>query len=484
MKKALGFIVCLFSLRAPAYTTAITTGEGSLTVGNNHACLFSVGNIECYGDGTQGQLAIPILDVPTQVAAGGTHTCALDRNGVECWGDNSFGQLKVPDDLDHPTELVSGAIHSCALHRGGVKCWGGNSQFQLKVPELDHPTRIVSGDEHTCAFVAGGVKCWGSNQWRQAEAPSWLQNPTQLALGNWHSCALDDNGVRCWGYNRDGELDVPPLDHPVQIVAGSWHTCALDRTGVHCWGWDRERQRQTPVMDETLRLGAGGATSCATSRLGVTCWGGSKSLIEDVKQAAVPDIRFTIPSLDDSLARLSRYVYTNRAAFLRKVAGAVARYPAKAEDPDYDRSEAWQGRLFVLNALDPVLYDIRSRLLERNVLPNYDSARKQDNSRFRVAALLDVKLSPAVFQLCLQLLRAGLEGSRDYLGAAEQTQIRETLQTIGRAMAAGPGDLAEVVKALDARAELLATILAFPRTHGYGVMILSLQDFLKRSQAK
>jgi alpha-tubulin suppressor-like RCC1 family protein len=178
----------------------------AVVAGNGHACaLLANATVSCWGENASGQLgngsmgasvaspaAVPGLTGVTALAAGGAHTCAVLSGGtVECWGEGSSGELGngmmsasatpvVVSTLTGVTAISSSPAlqgqTTCALLAGGaVSCWGLNNGYQLgngttmnaaspqAVPGITGATAISAGANGSCALLADGtLRCWGN----------------------------------------------------------------------------------------------------------------------------------------------------------------------------------------------------------------------------------------------------------------------------------------------------------------------------------
>jgi hypothetical protein len=191
----------------------------SIAVGDTHACaVTSEGRVRCWGE-----LEDPEVEGAVAVAAGAHHGCALLEQRVQCWGDESEGQLAVPA-LVRPSALVAGGNHTCVLDGDSVVCWGGT--VGDRVPPLDQPSLIAAGAAGVCALDAVGVHCWGEHDAPDL-TPRELTLPFALSVGGGHACARHLQGVACWGddalgrtrydgaplhllYRAEAEIDAPP----------------------------------------------------------------------------------------------------------------------------------------------------------------------------------------------------------------------------------------------------------------------------------
>jgi alpha-tubulin suppressor-like RCC1 family protein len=242
-----------------------------------------------------------------QIAIGDTFACArCDSGRVECWGDGTYGQLADGESGELEREVASrhdfepsltvrsherreprlaieGAIdvaaglrHACAVRADGtVACWGRGESGELgngRMLSRSLPVEVVGLADAidveacatTCAIVRGGrVRCWGWNATggvgdgtdENRSAPVdvvGVEDASAIAIGGNFACALRSGGrVSCWGGNHDGQLGDPSFTEPVSLVprdvpglagiaglaAGGGHTCAWDADGaLYCWG--------------------------------------------------------------------------------------------------------------------------------------------------------------------------------------------------------------------------------------------------------
>jgi alpha-tubulin suppressor-like RCC1 family protein len=312
------------------------SGVRAIAAGSRHTCaIVNAGEVFCWGDNAQGQLAQPgtitrlakprkvnLTGVATKIATSGNHTCVIMMNGdINCWGANASGQSGTGNQMSpapphvvmtNPAkqweEVSPGAEHTCAVDQGGqVYCWGANNSNQSGTIAASTFVPTAAGGEkapfgslaasvnHTCARVLNttGMRCWGTedkgalgnglpanDSSQTALAVVGTQEIKQVAVGGGHSCSLDATGdFRCWGDNTFGQLGVTPaggvLDAPAAKI-GMQPLAAISAGGATSCG--------VAVMNRTLAC----VGSNASGQLGR---GGSKdtSPHPDVQAVLRPD---------------------------------------------------------------------------------------------------------------------------------------------------------------------------------------------------
>jgi alpha-tubulin suppressor-like RCC1 family protein len=332
----------------PVAVTGLTAVSG-LTVGEGDSCAVASGGVACWGWNQTGAAGVPIYtdqplpnaitgitDAAAVAVAGEDHACAIVAAGaVECWGNGTNGQLgnggTDPSDTPVPVTGLTGATSiaaaydiSCVVVPGGViKCWGGvgptgQSNTPVTIMTIPNATAISLGNSYYCALLStGSVKCWGFNSdgelgngtTKDSATPvtvSGITTATAITTGDQHACALLSGGaVKCWGANSFGELGngsesgsltpvtVSGLGAASAVSAGGsdWgdaSTCAaLVAGGVACWGNNGTGQlgngstdwaSSTPVgvtgITTATAVAVGGDHVCALLASGaVDCWG-------------------------------------------------------------------------------------------------------------------------------------------------------------------------------------------------------------------
>lgn len=152
------------------------------------------GGVWCW-EGRGRPKRVPDLTDVTQLAVFYDGACALLANRtVECWGDGTYGQLgdgsHGPRDIPHSVmghveQLVAGGEGVCALFEYGgryVACWGGRSwthhgerpppircAFPFEVVELQGAAWLWMDEDVLCAVDAGGERTCMSDDRRLVE---------------------------------------------------------------------------------------------------------------------------------------------------------------------------------------------------------------------------------------------------------------------------------------------------------------------------
>ena len=321
---------------------AAATDPKTISVGASHSCaVHQDGTISCWGSNGYGELGngvtsdhadsaepVKVLDIAdaATVVTSGRHACALRSGGnISCWGNNENGQLasEQPDysampiqieDITDATIVTVGALHSCALHQDGtISCWGSNEYGQLgsgqtsessirpvKVWGITDATDVSASKRHTCAVhQTGTVSCWGSNEYGQLGSGqsgdnayslipmmvSDVTNALYISTSSHESCAfLEGSGSFCWGtYNQSEYAHLE--SHACEVNQDRTISCRgsneYGQLGNGLAGFDLDSSVPVKVqgISDATKVAAGDGFSCAVHQAGsVSCWGNNYNL--------------------------------------------------------------------------------------------------------------------------------------------------------------------------------------------------------------
>ncbi len=281
----------------PADVSGLTSGVIAIAAGAEHACaLLAAGNIQCWGNGSVGQLGTGLMQISNQpvdaaglpegaveIAAGGNYSCARTAGKLMCWGrmgtspseSDSLAAREVSGLTGEMTSIKVGSNFACVLDAsGGVECWGSNLLGELgdgtgtisrgwpaAVTGLSGAAaELTAGDSHACVLLrAGGVQCWGDNyHWQLG---SRRPNSSPVPLG------LDPDAIHY--YYSGIEAAAPPAAYPQKypslwnLTAGfkdltapgtNTYAAAVNRDSV--WGWEFylcavDDARLEPMLEKT-----------------------------------------------------------------------------------------------------------------------------------------------------------------------------------------------------------------------------------------
>lgn len=500
-------VFLLFAMMLPrlafAYDTAtieqVEEFGIAITSGREHACALMKSGVKCWGSNSAGQLNVPPLSHPRQIAAGELHSCALDDSGVICWGSDLEWRRNVPA-LSHPWQISVGRYHSCALDDSGVKCWGPNTSGNINM-QLSHPRQVSVGQNHTCVLDDFGVKCWGGYG-NGIEVPS-LSHPRRISAGAHHTCALDDSGIKCWGSSVEGEcdlgrrqkddwqcgvhgqLDVPNLSHPRQI-SGDAYSCALDDAGLQCWGYaellSRYGLRRIELSHPQL-VSAGGNFMCALDDSGVRCWGTSRH-----GQLFVPDLAplaasFALFSLEKSYKKLIEYVDQDKKIILENIAKTIEKFQIKMTEKVLVSYKNGLSRIFTMYLLEILLQETHDNFIKNVSLPGLIQSKADWSRKFDISHIQDIELSSQVLEVSSTLVESGLLAAKTYLSIPQQQDLEDLLMAVAQAKSlseSSPSQSAtQLASALDQHQLLLTALIESEQTVGFGKMILAIQSYMK-----
>lgn len=251
---------------------AETSTEGSVSVGDDHACGIRVdGTVVCWGKNQLGQ-ASPPPGVFRAISAGNFYTCGIrEDQTLACWGSNADGKATPP--TGKYLAVSAGNQRACAITTDDlVKCWG-------EPDEEPTPFRVKSlsvGFDAACALTkAGNLRCWGANADLVDKRPDGRMR--SVSVGSGWACAVESQTgeLVCWGSEPSKEGSVPaPTGAFATVDLGDFQGCARDARGaLSCFGYDADNQLLgTPDLVRSVSTGM--TRSCAVRLDGsVACWG-------------------------------------------------------------------------------------------------------------------------------------------------------------------------------------------------------------------
>lgn len=291
--------------RRPAGTSTLRWSQ--VVAGRNTCALTTTGQAYCWGDGSQGRLAVNPVTLPSFTS-----------------GTTTIRYRSTPDSLATPLRFSKLAMHrggTCGIASAGttvgrVACWGENYGQQAGVPSSGgggadttiNTVRLTSdttayrdlagSDDAMCAIrVADGLTyCWGGPAFgikgastTYTPTPSLLHPSLQFSAisggyggATFSFCGLASGVVHCWGYNGVGMLGrgtintsrntVPtPISSPAGVTFtsvsnGGGSACATATTGdLYCWGLNQSRQLGITAAGVTCTGGGTDGSAVALS---------------------------------------------------------------------------------------------------------------------------------------------------------------------------------------------------------------------------
>ncbi|MCY4515116.1 MAG: hypothetical protein OXC69_08285 [Candidatus Tectomicrobia bacterium] len=245
----------------------------SVSAGEAHTCGVTTDMaVKCWGD--YGPMEPP-SDMFLSASAGGSHTCGVTTDGetngeVECWGEGNQGQNAAPEG---PFMSVSaGESHTCGVTTDSeVKCWGSQSE-EWSMPPGGKFESVSAGSRHTCGVRdTGAVECWGDDDSGQSRRPVGAFMVVDAATE--HTCGVLDTGDGvCWGMDFSSSA-VPPSGLFDTVSAGHRHTCWLTEEGTGVCRGEGMRRTMPPTGTTYRSVSAGEFHTCWVTQGGfVQCF--------------------------------------------------------------------------------------------------------------------------------------------------------------------------------------------------------------------
>jgi hypothetical protein len=189
----------------------------------------------------------------------------------------------------------------------------------------------------------------------------------------------------------------------------------------------------------------------------------------------LPLFEFALPTLDQTMTRLTDEVYRSKAALFAQAADLLRRAPV-ADPPDWQASST-QTRLFIMGAMLPVLESVTSRFFIDRVMPGYQAAWLAARAAAGLDGLGAIPSSPSLRGAALTLLATALrileESTTD---AALRSRIDAVVGRAGEALARGAAaaETTAVFTALRPDQPALEALAAGDGTQGPALLCLTL----------
>jgi hypothetical protein len=369
-----------------------------------------------------------------------------------------------------------------------------------------------------CAITdAGDIGCWPLNPALQGCAdvlndsrPRDLRNPADLLLqvdlrvaplggsGRCEACVLDTDRVVCWGNQDDRTRDdrefrvtglrqLPDLPPAVSIPLfsaeqdsysiGMYPYLRTDGqaarwpdygTLLHAGSlWDFPAPAVAPSSEASLLYGDGRYVSCQADAQFLECRNHYGEGTVRVEHHLLLNA-LGLESLSGGLKEISSAVYLDKKPVLEKAAELARSWEGEAETRDL-------GRLFLADAVAPVVESDASDFFQQQVIPSFQALRRQAEARYGIRALRDFP-GPIGVLSALSLLQATLP----WLRTLPVTGFAAFETNLGVALAK-EGDAGSLAALADSSRALRAVLTgqAVPATDGgLATAVLQLLDYL------
>ena len=239
------------------------------------ACAVVGNGVRCTGNNINGQLNVPRLSHPTQVAVGATNACAIDDSGLRCWGKgldpNTLGEIR------NPVRVAMHDGYGCVLDDLGKACWMQGATKLGRYSDLSATEIAVyysPGGGSNCWIENGKVGCSGNNFVRDLPRAD-LKNPRNLAIRYEEACVEDAEGVKCW---QNGKKPAYAPQVPLTKLRGWYLDCDTRGPGLNCDSELARLEKSVPshiTHPDSFSLayaGKPGIAGCALQEGKVKCW--------------------------------------------------------------------------------------------------------------------------------------------------------------------------------------------------------------------
>jgi len=319
----------------------------------------------------------------------------------------------------------------------------GETNFELQKAEKGHSKlrNLVVGGNNICVVDGNEIKCIDlcATETKDNNYDSTCHRGALQAVGRVDGeisgiaaaaegvCALSNQDVFCWTF-KGTKLPLSVPVHGVEImVAGLYGIYVLDHEGVK----------------EVTRVGVMPQFWYHTS-------------LDQVKARFDP---YFLTLLGSKLRSFATIAYAGPRAVIKAGMKAVSLSPVVGTVSDSEPfSETMKDRLFVANALNPIVLQQTDAYAIENLIPTYSAKLNQLNQQNHFASLLDFGASPKRLNDSLLLTSAAIKALFDAAIDAEQKAALSKLLELNGTAQASPSS--ESVKALIAEDHKVRPLLA------------------------
>jgi hypothetical protein len=188
-----------------------------------------------------------------------------------------------------------------------------------------------------------------------------------------------------------------------------------------------------------------------------------------------------LESLEGLFDDLTKVSYSSKASLYTLAHKVLALFPYGYEVHNMKNANNYNLRIFVMNAVAPLIENTTSEVFEKNINPEFAKYKKAINDANEVSALADIPYTMQTRYASMYLMQAGLASVK---GSVANLQVKSNLDrltaTLGQAMASkSKSDVAKVVGLYFQTSHSLDEVKVLSATRDIMLMVESLSEYLR-----